>query len=123
MTREIYNFKPKRTLYDGAEDGFYKFNMEIVIPKVGKNIIFSNITARPIWELDSTIKEKVSDEIIGIKTIFFESDNMPSYKYINLDVYVYSDNIDGCAVSVIVAAGESQPSRFKIILLGYMIEK
>lgn len=41
----------------------------------------------------------------------------------NLDVYVYRDNIDGCAVIVIVAAGESQPSRFKIILLGYMIEK
>lgn len=123
MTREFYNFKPKKNLYDGAEDGFYKFNMEVIIPKIGKHIIFNNIMARPIWEFDSVFQKKISDEIGGVKTIFFENDNMPSYKYMNLDVYVYSDNVDGCAVNIIVAAGESQPSRFKIILLGYAIEK
>ena len=123
MTREFYNFKPKKNLYDGAEDGFYKFNMEVIIPKIGKHIIFNNIMARPIWEFDSVFQKQISDEISGVKTISYENDNMPSYKYMNLDVYVYSDNIDGCAVNIIVAAGESQPSRFKIILLGYAIEK
>ncbi len=123
MTREFYNFKPKKNLYDGTEDGFYKFNMEIDIPKTGKHIIFYNMTAKPIWEFDSIFQRKISDEISGVKTISHENDNMLSYKYMNLDVYVYSDNVDGCAVNIIVAAGESQPSKFKIILLGYAIEK
>ena len=119
MMREFYNFKPKKILYDGTEERFYKFNMGIIIPKIGKYIIFNNIMARPI----SVFQKQISDEISGVKTISYENDNMPSYKYMNLDMYVYSDNIDGCAVNIIVAAGESQPSRFKIILLGYAIEK
>ncbi|SFF38026.1 hypothetical protein SAMN05216563_1364 [Phytobacter palmae] len=123
MTREFYNFKPKKTLYDGTEDGFYKFNMKIDISKTGKHIIFYNMTAKPIWEFDSIFQRKISNEISGVKIISHENDNMLSYKYMNLDVYVYSDNVDGCAVNIIVAAGESQPSRFKIILLGYAIKK
>lgn len=72
MTREFYNFKPKRTLYDGAEDGFYEFNVEIIIPKIGKHIIFGNIAARPIWELDSTIKEKISMKSSALKRFFLK---------------------------------------------------
>jgi len=56
MTREFYNFKPKKNLYDGTEEGFYKFNMEITIPKIGKHIIFNNKIVRPIWEFDSVFQ-------------------------------------------------------------------
>jgi hypothetical protein len=72
MTREFYNFKPKKNLYDGAEDGFYKFNMEVIIPKIGKHIIFNNIMARPIWEFDSVFKNKFPMKLAVLKQLFMK---------------------------------------------------
>lgn len=57
MTEEFFNFKLKKTLYDGYEDGFYKFSAKISIPNIVKEFFFENISAKPIWDVECNLKK------------------------------------------------------------------
>lgn len=38
MSLKSYNFKPKRTIYDGKDDDFYEYSEKISMPKLGRDI-------------------------------------------------------------------------------------
>lgn len=118
MNLKFYNFKPRKTLYDGKENGFYDFSEKIYIPYLNVEVLFRNINAIPLWDIDDSLKKEIVSNISGIRALKFHDDPEPSYKYNNLDVYIYSCFLENKNVHVVLAQGESQPARYKIILLG-----
>ncbi|MEG6290060.1 hypothetical protein [Enterobacter bugandensis] len=121
MNLKFYNFKPRKTLYDGKENGFYDFSEKIYIPYLNVEVAFRNINAIPLWDIDGSLKKEIVSNISGIRALTFHDDSEPSYKYNNLDVYIYSCVLEDKNVHVVLAQGESQPARYKIILLGLII--
>lgn len=121
MSLEFYNFKPRKTLYDGKENCFYEFSEKICIPFLNVEIYFRNIDAIPLWNIDSSLKKEIARNITGIKALTFHDDPDPVYKYNNLDVYIYSSFLESKEIHIVLAQGESQPARYKIILLGFVI--
>lgn len=117
MNLEFFNFRLKNTIYDGDEHGFYNFSSEIEFTKNGK-VFFENSTAIPIWYVDDELVQIIISRITGIKIIKYSHDKKLSYKHDNLDIYIYKSNILNESIIVIVAAGESQPARYKIKAMG-----
>lgn len=121
MNLKFYNFKPRKNLYDGKENGFYDFSEKIHIPYLNVEIEFRNINATPLWDVDNSLKKEIVSNISGVRTLTFHDDPEPSYKYNNLDVYIYSCFLENKNVHIVLAQGERQPARYKIILLGSVI--
>ncbi|WP_145974511.1 hypothetical protein [Enterobacter chengduensis] len=118
MSMEFYNFKPRKNLYDGEENYFYEFSEKICIPFLNVEIDFKNIDAIPLWNVDSSLKKEMASNISGVMVLNFDDDPDPTYKYNNLDVYIYSGFLENKKIHIVMAQGESQPARYKIILLG-----
>lgn len=59
--------------------------------------------------------------ISEIKVITYQDDLKPSYKNNDLDIYVFSHLFPDDTLHIVLAEGESQPARYKIILLGYLV--
>lgn len=121
MSLKFYNFKPRKTLYDGKENGFYDFSEKIYAPYLNYDIEFNNINAIPLWNVSSSLKESIVSNISGVRVLTYHDDPEPSYKYNNLDVYIYTYFLESKKVHIVLAEGESQPARYKIILLGLVI--
>ena len=123
MGMEFYNLKSKKILYDGDEVGFYDFIMDVSVPGVNNKVLFENINATPIWDAEVALKEYIVNRVSGIKVISYENDPQPSYKYKNLDLYLYNSVVDEKEIMVVTATGECQPARYQIILLGAMLRR
>lgn len=116
--KKSLSYNPNKTMYDGDEEGFYNFNATVSLPKNGGEVIYDNVSATPIWNASEDIRNNIVNNIKGIKKIEFEHDQSPSYKYGGLDIYFNSIKFDGTVVILVVAAGEVQPTRFIIKMLG-----
>jgi len=121
MSLKFYNFKPRKNLYDGKEDFFYDFSEKVYIPFLNQEVELKNINAKPLWDVSSSLKEEIVSNISGIKVLTFHDDSEPSYKHNNLDIYIYSCLLESNDIHIVLAEGESQPARYKIILLGLVI--
>lgn len=121
MSLGSYNFKPKRTIYDGKDDDFYDYSEKISIPKLDCEIVFKNEDAKPLWGIHDDLKKQILKNISGIKVKTYSDDLSPSYKYNDLDIYVYSGLFAGNVLHIVLAEGESQAVRYKIILLGFVL--
>lgn len=58
MSLGSYNFKPKRTIYDGKDDDFNDYSEKISIPKLDCEIVFKNEDAKPLWGIHDDLKNK-----------------------------------------------------------------
>lgn len=121
MSLEFYNFKPRKTLYDGKENGFYDFSEKIHTPYLNHEIEFKNINAIPLWNVSSSLREEIVSNISGLRVLTYHDDPEPSYKYNDLDVYIYTCFLESKKVHIVLAEGESQPARYKIILIGLVM--
>ncbi|MGL4182292.1 hypothetical protein [Enterobacter ludwigii] len=121
MTLGSYNFKPKRTIYDGKDDDFNDYSEKISIPKLDCEIVFKNEDAKPLWGIHDDLKKQILKNISGIKVKTYSDDLSPSYKYNGLDICVYSSLFAGNIFHIVLAEGESQAARYKIILLGFVL--
>lgn len=121
MSLKSYNFKPKRTIYDGKDDDFYEYSEKISMPKLGRDIFFKNEDAKSLWDIHDDLKKQILSNISGIKVKTYGDDLNPSYKYNDLDIYVFSSLFAGNVLHIVLAEGESQPARYKIILLGVVL--
>ena len=121
MSLGSYNFKPKRTIYDWKDDDFYDYSEKISIPKIDFEIVFKNEDAKPLWGIHDDLKKQILKNISGIKVKTYSDDLSPSYKYNDLDIYVYSGLFAGNVLHIVLAEGESQAARYKIILLGFVL--
>ncbi|XTZ40179.1 hypothetical protein ACQYRI_09475 [Salmonella enterica] len=115
MNLEIFNFRLKKTIYDGDENGFYNLSSEIKFTKNGK-VSFENSTAIPIWDVEDELVQIIISSVS--RPVLVPHDKKPSYRHDNLDIYIYKSNILNESIIVIVAAGESQPARYKIKAMG-----
>lgn len=118
MSNIFYNFSPKKVIYDGDENGFYDFECEVKLPKSEDKVLFINALAKPLWKINNELAHEIVKNIKSIKVNISNFDPLPTYKHDNLDVYLQAIQLDKECVALIVAAGESQPARFKIKLLG-----
>ncbi|BBT91102.1 hypothetical protein WP8W19C02_27220 [Enterobacter cloacae] len=121
MLLKSYNYRPGKIIYDGKDDDFYDYSDKIFIPKLNSEIIFQNKDAKPLWNLQDDLISEVLYNISEIKVITYQDDLKPSYKNNDLDVYVFSHLFPDDTLHIVLAEGESQPARYKIILLGYLV--
>lgn len=121
MSLKIYNLKAKKMIYDGKDDDFYNYSENLSISKLNCEVFFRNEDVKPLWDIHGALKEAIVKNISGIKAKTYCDDPEPSYKYNNLDVYVYDWSFAGNAIYIVLAEGESQPARYKIIMLGYIV--
>ena len=121
MLLKSYNYRPGKIIYDGKDDDFYDYSDEIFIPQLNSEIIFQNKDAKPLWNLQDDLISEVLYNISEIKVITYQDDLKPSYKNNDLDVYVFSHLFPDDTLHIVLAEGESQPARYKIILLGYLV--
>lgn len=121
MLLKSYNYRPGKIIYDGKDDDFYDYSDKIFIPQLNSEIIFQNKDAKPLWNLQHDLISEVLYNISEIKVITYQDDLKPSYKNNDLDIYVFSHLFLDDTLHIVLAAGESQPARYKIILLGYIV--
>ncbi|CAH5643576.1 hypothetical protein AI2983V1_2542 [Enterobacter cloacae] len=121
MLLKSYNYRPGKIIYDGKDDDFYDYSDKIFIPQLNSEIIFQNKDAKPLWNLQDDLISEVLYNISEIKVITYQDDLKPSYKNNDLDVYVFSHLFPDDTLHIVLAEGESQPARYKIILLGYLV--
>ncbi|WP_261455569.1 hypothetical protein [Serratia ficaria] len=123
MNEKYINIKTKRQIFDGNEDKFRIFKEEILIPNTDEKVIYKNALAIPIWKLDENIRKKIAKEIAGIDIIEYKFDPIPSYKHDNLDIYTQETTTkkSNKKVTIVTAAGETQPARYKVKLLGLIL--
>lgn len=121
MLLKSYNYRPGKIIYDGKDDDFYDYSDKIFIPQLNSEIIFQNKDAKPLWNLQDDLISEVSYNISEIKVITYQDDLKPSYKNNDLDIYVFSHLFPDDTLHIVLAEGESQPARYKIILLGYLV--
>ncbi len=120
MTEKHINYKAKKLIFDGSEDQFYLFKEETYLTDTNEQVIYQNSVAKPIWEADDELKTNITKNINWIKKIEYKFDPTPSYKHDNLDIYFQkvSSEKTGREIIIVTAAGEAQPARYKIKLLG-----
>lgn len=116
-----YNYRPGKIIYDGKDDDFYDYSDKIFIPQLNSDIIFQNKDAKPLWNLQNDLISEVLYNISEIKVITYQDDLKPSYKNNDLDIYVFRHLLPDDTLHIVLAEGESQPARYKIILLGYIV--
>lgn len=121
MLLKSYNYRPGKIIYDGKDDDFYDYSDKIFIPQLNSDIIFQNKDAKPLWNLQNDLISEVLYNISEIKVITYQDDLKPSYKNNDLDVYVFRHLLPDDTLHIVLAEGESQPARYKIILLGYIV--
>lgn len=121
MLLKSYNYRPGKIIYDGKDDDFYDYSDKIFIPQLNREIIFQNKDAKPLWNLQDDLISEVLYNISEIKVITYQDDLKPSYKNNDLDIYVFSHLFPDDTLHIVLAEGESQPARYKIILLGYLV--
>jgi len=121
MLLKSYNYRPGKIIYDGKDDDFYDYSDKIFIPQLNSEIIFQNKDAKPLWNLQDDLISEVLYNISEIKVITYQDDLKPSYKNNDLDIYVFSHLFPDDTLHIVLAEGESQPARYKIILLGYLV--
>ncbi|KUQ82943.1 MULTISPECIES: hypothetical protein [Enterobacter cloacae complex] len=121
MLLKSYNYRPGKIIYDGKDDDFYDYSDKIFIPQLNSEIIFQNKDAKPLWNLQDDLICEVLYNISEIKVITYQDDLKPSYKNNDLDIYVFSHLFPDDTLHIVLAEGESQPARYKIILLGYLV--
>lgn len=121
MLLKSYNYRPGKIIYDGKDDDFYDYSDNIFIPQLNSEIIFQNKDAKPLWNHQDDLISEVLYNISEIKVITYQDDLKPSYKNNDLDIYVFSHLFPDDTLHIVLAEGESQPARYKIILLGYLV--
>lgn len=121
MLLKSYNYRPGKIIYDGKDDDFYDYSDKIFIPQLNSDIIFQNKDAKPLWNLQNDLISEVLYNISEIKVITYQDDLKPSYKNNDLDIYVFRHLLPDDTLHIVLAEGESQPARYKIILLGYIV--
>ncbi|MEL5348633.1 hypothetical protein PTR25_02440 [Serratia nevei] len=124
MNKEKIVITPSnRQLFDGNEEQFRLFKKEVSIPNSNEKILYDNSSAIPIWDIDEDIRKTIAEKISEIKVIEYPHDPIPSYKNENLDIYVQPVESESHRnrITIITAAGESQPARYKIKLLGFIL--
>lgn len=121
MLLKSYNYRPGKIIYDGKDDDFYDYSDKIFIPQLNSDIIFQNKDAKPLWNLQNDLISEVLYNISEIKVLTFQVDLKPSYKNNDLDIYVFRHLLPDDTLHIVLAEGESQPARYKIILLGYIV--
>ena len=111
-----------RQLFNGNEEQFRLFKKEVSIPNYNEKVLYGNSSATPIWDIDEDIRKAIAEKISEIKIIEYPYDPIPSYKNENLDIYVQPVESESHRNrnTIITAAGESQPARYKIKLLGFI---
>lgn len=121
MLLKSYNYRPGKIIYDGKDDDFYDYSDKIFIPQLNSEIIFQNKDAKPLWNLQDDLISEVLYNISEIKVITYQDDLKLSYKNNDLDIYVFSHLFPNDTLHIVLAEGESQSARYKIILLGYLV--
>ncbi|ELY1862139.1 hypothetical protein [Serratia marcescens] len=124
MNKEKIVITPSnRQLFDGNEEQFRLFKKEVSIPNSNEKVLYDNSSAIPIWDIDEDIRKTIAEKISEIKVIEYPHDPIPSYKNENLDIYVQPVESESHRnrITIITAAGESQPARYKIKLLGFIL--
>jgi hypothetical protein len=121
MLLKSYNYRPGKIIYDGKDDDFYDYSDKIFIPQLNSEIIFQNKDAKPLWNLQDDLISEVLYNISEIKVITYQEDLKLSYKNNDLDIYVFSHLFPNDTLHIVLAEGESQSARYKIILLGYLV--
>lgn len=121
MLLKSYNYRPGKIIYDGKDDDFYDYSDKIFIPQLNSEIIFQNKDAKPLWNLQDDLISEVLYNISEIKVITYQEDLKLSYKNNDLDIYVFSHLFPNDTLHIVLAEGESQSARYKIIMLGYLV--
>ncbi|MEL5335086.1 hypothetical protein PTR34_07125 [Serratia nevei] len=124
MNKEKIVITPSnRQLFDGNEEQFRLFKKEVSTPNSNEKVLYDNSSAIPIWDIDENIRKAIAEKISEIKVIEYPHDPIPSYKNENLDIYVQPVESESHRnrITIITAAGESQPARYKIKLLGFIL--
>ena len=111
--------KGKKPLFDGEDSGFYAFSAELDLPGGGR-AIFDNQQTRYLRELGEETAAQLVSLIKGASKTVATAGGFASYRHDNLALH-YQQTVDpesGNSYLLVVAAGELQPARYVICLVG-----
>ncbi|HEM8880418.1 TPA: hypothetical protein U2R13_003940 [Providencia stuartii] len=121
---KIQRISRLKKFYDGNEDDFYKLTYSMVCPLCNENKIFRVLDLKSFRELDNQTRVLLIREIVKIEEKKLSTITIYGYDNLSVEYMPYICTKCKTEIIAVLAVGEWQPARYKIILLGvFKIQK